>query len=85
MVGHSYGGAVITEAGTHEKGAALAYIAAFAVRRCRRSCRHRKDSCFWTRRIATSPSPTRSARSPRPSPPTSSRPRPARSTSPVQA
>jgi pimeloyl-ACP methyl ester carboxylesterase len=30
LVGHSYGGAVITEAGTHEKIAALAYIAAFA-------------------------------------------------------
>ncbi|HEY0474059.1 MAG TPA: alpha/beta hydrolase [Kribbella sp.] len=29
LVGHSYGGAVITEAGTHEKVAALAYIAAF--------------------------------------------------------
>jgi pimeloyl-ACP methyl ester carboxylesterase len=30
IVGHSYGGAVITEAGTHEKVAALVYIAAFA-------------------------------------------------------
>jgi pimeloyl-ACP methyl ester carboxylesterase len=30
LVGHSYGGAVITEAGLHEKVAALAYIAAFA-------------------------------------------------------
>jgi pimeloyl-ACP methyl ester carboxylesterase len=30
LVGHSYGGAVITEAGTHEKVAALGYIAAFA-------------------------------------------------------
>jgi pimeloyl-ACP methyl ester carboxylesterase len=30
LVGHSYGGAVITEAGTHEKVAALAYISAFA-------------------------------------------------------
>jgi pimeloyl-ACP methyl ester carboxylesterase len=30
LVGHSYGGAVITEAGTHEKVAALAYITAFA-------------------------------------------------------
>ena len=30
LVGHSYGGAVITEAGTHENVAALAYIAAFA-------------------------------------------------------
>jgi pimeloyl-ACP methyl ester carboxylesterase len=30
VVGHSYGGAVITEAGTHDKVAALVYIAAFA-------------------------------------------------------
>jgi pimeloyl-ACP methyl ester carboxylesterase len=30
LVGHSYGGAVITEAGTHEQVAALAYITAFA-------------------------------------------------------
>jgi pimeloyl-ACP methyl ester carboxylesterase len=30
LVGHSYGGAVITEAGTHAKVAALVYIAAFA-------------------------------------------------------
>ncbi|MCX4911579.1 alpha/beta fold hydrolase [Streptomyces sp. NBC_00878] len=30
LVGHSYGGAVITEAGRHEGVAALAYIAAFA-------------------------------------------------------
>lgn len=30
LVGHSYGGAVITEAGVHEKVAALAYITAFA-------------------------------------------------------
>ncbi|MFC5262122.1 alpha/beta fold hydrolase [Kribbella qitaiheensis] len=30
LVGHSYGGAVITEAGTHEKVTALAYIAGFA-------------------------------------------------------
>ena len=29
LVGHSYGGAVITEAGTHEKVAALVYITAF--------------------------------------------------------
>jgi pimeloyl-ACP methyl ester carboxylesterase len=28
LVGHSYGGAVITEAGRHEKVAALGYIAA---------------------------------------------------------
>jgi pimeloyl-ACP methyl ester carboxylesterase len=30
LVGHSYGGMVITEAGTHDKVAALVYIAAFA-------------------------------------------------------
>lgn len=30
LVGHSYGGVVITEAGTHPRVAALAYIAAFA-------------------------------------------------------
>jgi pimeloyl-ACP methyl ester carboxylesterase len=31
LVGHSYGGAVITEAGTHEKVAGLVYITAFAL------------------------------------------------------
>jgi pimeloyl-ACP methyl ester carboxylesterase len=30
LVGHSYGGAVITEAGNHEKVASLVYVAAFA-------------------------------------------------------
>ena len=30
LVGHSYGGAVITEAGRHDKVAALVYVAAFA-------------------------------------------------------
>jgi pimeloyl-ACP methyl ester carboxylesterase len=30
LVGHSYGGAIITEAGNHEKVAGLVYIAAFA-------------------------------------------------------
>jgi pimeloyl-ACP methyl ester carboxylesterase len=30
LVGHSYGGVVITEAGTHDKVATLVYIAAFA-------------------------------------------------------
>jgi pimeloyl-ACP methyl ester carboxylesterase len=30
LVGHSYGGAVVTEAGTHDNVAALVYIAAFA-------------------------------------------------------
>jgi len=31
LVGHSYGGSVITEAGNHPKVVALAYIAAFAL------------------------------------------------------
>src|SRR5262249_34228325 len=31
LAGHSYGGAVITEAGNHPKVAALVYIAAFAL------------------------------------------------------
>jgi pimeloyl-ACP methyl ester carboxylesterase len=30
LVGHSYGGAVVSEAGTHEKVAAVVYVAAFA-------------------------------------------------------
>src|SRR6201991_1242683 len=30
LVGHSYGGAVITESGTHDSVAGLVYIAAFA-------------------------------------------------------
>ena len=30
LVGHSYGGVVVSEAGTHPNVAALAYIAAFA-------------------------------------------------------
>src|SRR4051794_41776256 len=30
LVGHSYGGAVITEAGTHHQGGGLVYIAAVA-------------------------------------------------------
>jgi pimeloyl-ACP methyl ester carboxylesterase len=29
LVGHSYGGVVITEAGTHDKVAALVYVSAF--------------------------------------------------------
>jgi pimeloyl-ACP methyl ester carboxylesterase len=33
LVGHSYGGAVITEAGTHPKVAALVYVTAFAPER----------------------------------------------------
>jgi pimeloyl-ACP methyl ester carboxylesterase len=30
LVGHSYGGVVVTEAGTHDQVAAIVYIAAFA-------------------------------------------------------
>ena len=58
LVGHSYGGAVITEAGTDPNVAALVYIAAFASRRslqirrptppCRRFCRRRTGSCTST-------------------------------------
>jgi len=74
LVGHSYGGAVITEAGTHDKVAALVYIAAFApdkgesvntliadpprVRRCRRSCRPKTASCSSTGRSLRRRSPT---------------------------
>src|SRR5438094_175189 len=66
LVGHSYGGAVITEAGTHPKVAALVYITAFAPDKgesvaalikdpppgapARRSCRPRMAFCSWTRR-----------------------------------
>jgi pimeloyl-ACP methyl ester carboxylesterase len=37
LVGHSYGGAVISEAGTHPAVAALVYIVAFARTRASRS------------------------------------------------
>ena len=75
LVGHSYGGAVITEAGAHPGVAWLVYITAFAPDKgesvssliadpppgapCRRSCRRSTGSSFLT---GTS--------SPRPSPPT---------------
>ena len=65
LVGHSYGGVVITEAGTDPKVAGLVYIAAFApdkgesvsaliknpppVRLCRRSCRRRTAILFLDR------------------------------------
>jgi pimeloyl-ACP methyl ester carboxylesterase len=39
LVGHSYGGVVITEAGLHDKVAGLAYIAAFAPDKGSRSTR----------------------------------------------
>src|SRR6516165_3811028 len=64
LVGHSYGGAVISEAGTDEKGAALVYICAFAPDKdesvntliagfrptghSRPSCRPGTASCSWT-------------------------------------
>ena len=64
LVGHSYGGAVITEAGNHPNVAALVYLAAFAPDRGESvntliadppagrgfhpSCRRRTDSSFWT-------------------------------------
>ena len=66
LVGHSYGGAVITEAGTHPKVAALVYIAAFMpdkgesvntliadsrpTARSRRFCRRRTGFCSSTGR-----------------------------------
>ena len=73
LVGHSYGGAVITEAGLDEKVAALVYVAAFArtrasrstrsspasrpTGRSRRSCRPGKASCSWTGTSSTRRSP----------------------------
>ena len=69
LVGHSYGGAVITEAGNNPNVAALVYIAAFAPDRgesvntlievfprkdhSRQSCRHRTASCSWIGRSST--------------------------------
>ena len=66
LVGHSYGGAVITEAGTNPKVASLVYIAAFApdkdesvntliailrpTHQCRRFCRRRTGFCTSTRK-----------------------------------
>ena len=65
LVGHSYGGVVITEAGNDPKVEALVYVAAFAPDKgesvnalikdpppstpVRRFCRHGTVSCFWTR------------------------------------
>jgi pimeloyl-ACP methyl ester carboxylesterase len=69
LVGHSYGGAVITEAGNDPNVAALVYIAEFApdsgesvntlianpppVRQCRRFCRHRTALYSSTGRSST--------------------------------
>ena len=73
LVGHSYGGVVITEAGTDPKVAGLVYVTAFApdkgesvtpssptrrpARPCRRSCRRRTATCFSTG--PSSPPPSR--------------------------
>ena len=73
LVGHSYGGAVITEAGNDPKVARLVYIAAFAPDKgesvnalikdqsrahpCRRFCRRRRDFSSSTGRSSTRRSP----------------------------
>ena len=71
LVGHSYGGVVVTEAGTHPKVAALVYIAAFAPDEgesvnsliadppagapCRRFCRRRRGFSSSTGRSSMLP------------------------------
>jgi pimeloyl-ACP methyl ester carboxylesterase len=79
LVGHSYGGVVITEAGTHPKVAGLVYITAFAPdkgesvnalianppRQCPRFCRPRAATYFLTRSSSRPPSPATSIRRPR--------------------
>jgi pimeloyl-ACP methyl ester carboxylesterase len=66
LVGHSYGGVVITEAGNHPKVSGLVYIAAFAPDKgesvgslikdpppgapYRQYCRRKTAFCSWTRR-----------------------------------
>ena len=81
LVGHSYGGAVITEAGTHPNVAALVYVCAFApdkdesvgsliagfplTGRSRRSCLPGTVSCSWTGTNSTPRSPP-TCRPPRP-------------------
>ena len=73
LVGHSYGGAVITEAGNDPKVAALVYIAAFAPDKdesvtpssqilrpahpCRRFCRRRTGFSTSTRKSSMTHSP----------------------------
>ena len=73
LVGHSYGGVVITEAGSHPDVAALVYVAAFApdagesvgslianpppARPSRRSGRPMTGSCSWTGTSSPPPSP----------------------------
>jgi len=88
LVGHSYGGAVITEAGTHPKVAALVYISAFApdmdesvntlIRTFPadtpqiRGCRLGMASSSRTRKGSTNPSAPTSPTTSRPSWPTRS-------------
>ena len=83
LVGHSYGGVVITEAGSDPNVAGLVYIAAFAPdknesvsslikdpppgRRSRRSCRRRTDSYSSTGPSSGSSSRPTWRRMPRPS------------------
>jgi pimeloyl-ACP methyl ester carboxylesterase len=78
LVGHSYGGAVITEAGTHNSVTGLVYVTAFApdqgesvntliadpppAHPCLRSCPHRTDSCSSTGRSSPSRLPRTSPR-----------------------
>ncbi len=73
LVGHSYGGVVITEAGNDPKVAGLVYVAAFApdkgesvsaliknprrARQCLRFCRRRMDSSSSTGRSSRRRSP----------------------------
>ncbi|MGA6942995.1 MAG: alpha/beta hydrolase, partial [Pseudolabrys sp.] len=80
LVGHSYGGVVITEAGTNPNVVGLVYITAFApdegesvntliairrpARLCRRVCRPRMATYFLTRSNSGTPSPTTSIRRP---------------------
>ena len=79
LVGHSYGGAVITEAGNHPNVAALAYVAVYAPDKgeslstliaeappgapARRSCRPRTVSYSWIGTSSRPPSPPMCPRS----------------------
>jgi len=65
LVGHSYGGAVISEAGTHERVAGLAYICAFtpdAGESVKHAARYLPDR----RASAADPAPSRRIPVPRP-------------------
>ena len=86
LVGHSYGGVVVSEAGTDPKVKAVVYIAAFAPDKgesvsslianpppappSRRSCRRSTASSSSTRPSSPPPSPPMSMPRPRPSWPT---------------